>query len=175
MPIQQDVLINWSPQETRVAIVENGAVQELHVERALELEFARHCAVHDAGGTVVQETMLFDAAADRVRAARSKEGSHDYRYFPEPDLPPLVLSEAFVQGIQYALPEFPAARRARYASSFGLGAADVEVLTATRAVGDWFEAVVARCGDVLLHRFRIRCVASREPARVRAEAAVQAR
>ena len=118
-----------------------------NVERALELEFARHCAVHDAGGTVVQETMLFDAAADRVRAARSKEGSHDYRYFPEPDLPPLVLSEAFVQGIQYALPEFPASRRARYACAFGLGAADVEVLTATRAVGDWFEAVVARCGD----------------------------
>ncbi|NBW65920.1 Asp-tRNA(Asn)/Glu-tRNA(Gln) amidotransferase subunit GatB [bacterium] len=118
-----------------------------NVERALELEFARHCAVHDAGGTVIQQTMLFDAAADQVRAARSKEGSHDYRYFPEPDLPPLVLSESFVQGIKDALPEFPSSRRARYTSSFGLAAGDVEVLTATRAVGDWFEAVVARCGD----------------------------
>jgi aspartyl-tRNA(Asn)/glutamyl-tRNA(Gln) amidotransferase subunit B len=118
-----------------------------NVERALELEFARHCAVHDAGGTVVQQTMLFDAAADEVRAARSKEGSHDYRYFPEPDLPPLVLTDAFVAASKVALPEFPSSRRARYQSSFGLATADVEVLTATRDVGDWFEAVVARCGD----------------------------
>jgi aspartyl-tRNA(Asn)/glutamyl-tRNA(Gln) amidotransferase subunit B len=118
-----------------------------NVERALEFEFARHCAVYDAGGTIVQQTMLFDAHKNEVRGARSKEGSHDYRYFPEPDLPPLVLDPAWVQGIRYALPEFPAARRARYASSHGLAETDAAVLTATRAVGDYFEKVVTVAGD----------------------------
>jgi aspartyl-tRNA(Asn)/glutamyl-tRNA(Gln) amidotransferase subunit B len=118
-----------------------------NVAKALELEFARHCAVYDAGGTIQQQTMLFDAARGEVRPARSKEGSHDYRYFPEPDLPPLVLTTAFVQGVRYGLPEFPAARRARFASTYALGAADAEVLTASRAVGDYFEEVVKAAGD----------------------------
>ncbi len=118
-----------------------------NVERALELEFARHCAVHDAGGTIVQQTMLFDAAKDEVRGARSKEGSHDYRYFPEPDLPPLVLAPGFVDRIRAALPELPAARRARFVSALGLAATDAEVLTAERAVGDYFEQVVQTSGD----------------------------
>jgi aspartyl-tRNA(Asn)/glutamyl-tRNA(Gln) amidotransferase subunit B len=82
-----------------------------------------------------------------VRPARSKEGSHDYRYFPEPDLPPLVLTGAWIQGVRYGLPELPAARRARYASSYALGAADAEVLTASRAVGDYFEKVASTSGD----------------------------
>lgn len=118
-----------------------------NVERALEIEFARHCALYEAGGTIVQQTMLFDAHRNEVRAARSKEGSHDYRYFPEPDLPPLVLTIPYIQGVRYALPEFPAARRARYASSFALGEGDVDVLTATREVGDYFEKVAAAAGD----------------------------
>jgi aspartyl-tRNA(Asn)/glutamyl-tRNA(Gln) amidotransferase subunit B len=118
-----------------------------NVERALEIEFARHCAVHEAGGTIVQQTMLFDAHRNEVRPARSKEGSHDYRYFPEPDLPPLVLTGAWIQGVRYGLPELPAARRARYASSYALGAADAEVLTASRAVGDYFEKVASTSGD----------------------------
>jgi aspartyl-tRNA(Asn)/glutamyl-tRNA(Gln) amidotransferase subunit B len=118
-----------------------------NVERALELEFARHRAVHEAGGTIVQQTMLFDAHKNEVRGARSKEGSHDYRYFPEPDLPPLVLTPAWIQGVRYGLPEFPAARRARYASSYALGESDAEVLTASRAVGDYFEKVASSAGD----------------------------
>jgi aspartyl-tRNA(Asn)/glutamyl-tRNA(Gln) amidotransferase subunit B len=118
-----------------------------NVERALEIEYARHCAVHDAGGTIVQQTMLFDAHKNDVRGARSKEGSHDYRYFPEPDLPPLVLTSAWIQGVRYGLPEFPAARRARYAASYSLGVADAEVLTASRAVGDYFEKVASAAGD----------------------------
>ena len=118
-----------------------------NVERALEFEFARHCAAYDAGSAVVQQTMLFDAHKNEVRAARSKEESHDYRYFPEPDLPPLVLVPAWIQGVKYGLPEFPAARRARYTSAYALSALDADVLTASRAVGDYFERVASAAGD----------------------------
>ncbi len=121
-----------------------------NVERALEIEYARHCAVHESGGTIVQQTMLFDAHKNEVRGARSKEASHDYRYFPEPDLPPLVLAEAWIEGVRSTLPEFPAARRARYQSAFVLSDADAEVLTASRAVGDYFEKVAAAAGDAKL-------------------------
>ena len=117
-----------------------------NVARALEIEFARHTASYEAGGTVTQQTMLFDAETDTVRPARSKEESHDYRYFPEPDLPPLELSEAWLQGVRYALPEFPAARRQRFMASWSLTAAEADVLTAQREVGDYFEAV-ARAAD----------------------------
>ena len=118
-----------------------------NVAKALELEFARHCATHDARGTIHQQTMLFDAAAGEVRPARSKEESHDYRYFPEPDLPPLVLTAAYIEGAKSSLPEFPAARRARFASALGLSPADAEVLSASRAVGDYFEEVVKSALD----------------------------
>ncbi len=118
-----------------------------NVERALELEYARHCAVYDAGGTIVQQTMLFDAHKNEVRGARSKEGSHDYRYFPEPDLPPLVLATAWIQGIRYGLPEFPAARRTRFAKDLALSETDAAVLAASRGLGDYFEKVVAASGD----------------------------
>ena len=118
-----------------------------NVEKALELEFARHCATYDAGGEIHQQTMLYDGNRNAVRAARSKEGSHDYRYFPEPDLPPLVLSAAYVQAIKGVLPELPAARRVRFVTSFGLGAADAEVLAASREVGDYFEEAVRTSGD----------------------------
>ena len=92
-----------------------------NVEKALELEFRRHVATYEAGGTIAQQTMLFDAAAQEVRAARSKEGSHDYRYFPEPDLPPLVLTPEWIGAQRDALPELPAARRARWVASHALG------------------------------------------------------
>jgi aspartyl-tRNA(Asn)/glutamyl-tRNA(Gln) amidotransferase subunit B len=118
-----------------------------NVERALELEFARHVSVHESGGTIVQQTMLFDAHKNEVRGARSKEGSHDYRYFPEPDLPPLVLTPAWLQGVRYGLPEFPAARRARYTKDLGLSETDAAVLTASRTLGDYFEKVAAASGD----------------------------
>jgi aspartyl-tRNA(Asn)/glutamyl-tRNA(Gln) amidotransferase subunit B len=117
------------------------------VEKALEVEFARHVAVLEAGGRIEQMTLLWDAQAGVTRPARSKEGSHDYRYFPEPDLPPLVLSEAEIDGHRAALPELPAARRLRFREAFGLNAADAEVLTATRSLAEYFEAVASTCGD----------------------------
>ena len=118
-----------------------------NVERALEIEFARHVATYEAGGSIAQQTMLFDAAKQEVRPARSKEGSHDYRYFPEPDLPPLVLDAAWLEAQRAALPELPTARRARWVSSLGIAAADAEVLTADSAVAEYFEAVAAAAGE----------------------------
>ncbi len=117
------------------------------VERALVAEFLRQCAVVDAGGKIEQQTMLWDGTAEQVRPARSKEGSHDYRYFPEPDLPPLKLDAAFIAGIRDSLPELPAARRARYASAFGLGEYDLEVLTANPRVAEYFERAASASGD----------------------------
>ncbi|HKO16395.1 MAG TPA: Asp-tRNA(Asn)/Glu-tRNA(Gln) amidotransferase subunit GatB [Gemmatimonadaceae bacterium] len=117
------------------------------VERALEAEFARQCAILDAGGVVEQQTMLWDGAAGQVRPARTKEGSHDYRYFPEPDLPPLVLRGDWIEQVRAHLPELPAARRARFRAAYGLGDYDVEVLTATPRIGEYFEQVARRYGD----------------------------
>ncbi|MDH5235760.1 MAG: Asp-tRNA(Asn)/Glu-tRNA(Gln) amidotransferase subunit GatB [Gemmatimonadota bacterium] len=117
-----------------------------NVEKALELEFARHVATYEAGGSIAQQTMLFDAAKQQVRPARVKEGSHDYRYFPEPDLPPLVITREWLEAQRAALPELPAARRARWIAGFGVAPADAEVLTADAAVAEYFEAV-ARAGD----------------------------
>jgi aspartyl-tRNA(Asn)/glutamyl-tRNA(Gln) amidotransferase subunit B len=118
-----------------------------NVERALGREFARHVTLYEAGGSVTQETMLFDAATGAVRAARSKEGSHDYRYFPEPDLPPLVLDRAWIEAQRAALPEPPAARRVRFAQAHGLSAAETEALTASRGTAEYFEAAAAASGD----------------------------
>ena len=90
------------------------------VERAIEAEFVRQCTLLDAGGTVVQQTMLWDAQRNEVRPARAKEGSHDYRYFPEPDLPPLVLTGEWITSRRNALPELPAPRRMRLQGAYGL-------------------------------------------------------
>jgi aspartyl-tRNA(Asn)/glutamyl-tRNA(Gln) amidotransferase subunit B len=117
------------------------------VERALEVEFARQCAVLDAGGKVEQQTMLWDAGAQQVRPARAKEGSHDYRYFPEPDLPPLVIDAAAIAAAQKDLPELPAARRERFAREYQLGEYDVEVLTASSSLAAYFEQVARLHGD----------------------------
>jgi aspartyl-tRNA(Asn)/glutamyl-tRNA(Gln) amidotransferase subunit B len=117
------------------------------VERALEAEFVRQCALVEAGGTVEQQTMLWDGAAGEVRPSRSKEGSHDYRYFPEPDLPPLVLSPGYADRIRGELPEMPEAKRNRYAREFGLAEYDVEVLTANPRVAAYYEAVARAHGD----------------------------
>jgi aspartyl-tRNA(Asn)/glutamyl-tRNA(Gln) amidotransferase subunit B len=138
----------------RVGVTTLGTKTELKnlnsfsaVEKALEVEFARHVQVLEAGGTIEQMTLLWDANQGVTRPARSKEGSHDYRYFPEPDLPPLVLTAADIATHAAALPELPAARRARFRAEFGLNAADAEVLTATRGLAAYFEAVAVQCGD----------------------------
>ena len=117
------------------------------VERALAAEYDRQCALIDAGGRVEQQTMLWDGARGEVRPARSKEGSHDYRYFPEPDLPPLVVTRNRISEIAGALPELPAARRRRMVVEYGIDATDAEVLTAEPALADYFEAVARASTD----------------------------
>ena len=117
------------------------------VERALDAEFARQCAVLDAGGRVEQQTMLWDGVAGEVRPARSKEASHDYRYFPEPDLPPLLLDVAWVERERENLPELPAKRRQRFRDEYGLGEYDTEVLTSSPRLAEYFEQVARASGD----------------------------
>jgi aspartyl-tRNA(Asn)/glutamyl-tRNA(Gln) amidotransferase subunit B len=117
------------------------------VERALEAEFARQCGILDAGGRVQQQTMLWDGATATVRPARKKEESHDYRYFPEPDLLPLVLARKEIDEVRAAMPELPRARQVRFASEYALAPADVDVLTATPELADYYEQVARAHGD----------------------------
>ena len=117
------------------------------VERALEAEFARQVEVLERGGRVEQQTMLWDGARGIVRPARSKEASHDYRYFPEPDLPPLVLSKEWIEEQRKWLPELPAARRARFAKEYAIPAADIEILTSSVALADYYEQAARAHGD----------------------------
>ena len=117
------------------------------VERALEVEFTRQVALLHGGHSVVQQTMLWDATVAEVRPSRTKEGSHDYRYFPEPDLPPLILSVDWIAKMQHDLPELPAARRARFAADYALSTYDVDVLTANPRIAEYYEAVARAHGD----------------------------
>jgi aspartyl-tRNA(Asn)/glutamyl-tRNA(Gln) amidotransferase subunit B len=114
-----------------------------NVARAVEHEIERQTALLESGGRVVQETRSFDATTGTTRAQRSKEEAHDYRYFPEPDLPPLILSAERVEGLRAELPELPWQRRARFASQYGLPAADAQVLTTTRELADYYESAAA--------------------------------
>ncbi|MES2123783.1 MAG: Asp-tRNA(Asn)/Glu-tRNA(Gln) amidotransferase subunit GatB [Gemmatimonadota bacterium] len=113
-----------------------------NVERALESERLRQIALLEAGGRVTQVTLTFNAATGDVKPLRSKEDSHDYRYFPDPDLPPLRLEDSWLAEQRDTLPELPAARTSRYEADFGLSGYDVRVLTQEPAVSDYFEAVV---------------------------------
>ena len=117
------------------------------VERALEVEFARQCAMLERGERVDQQTMLWDANTAQVRPARTKEASHDYRYFPEPDLPPLVLEKRWIDQARRELPELPAARRTRFERDYHLGAYDIDVLTSSPALAEYFEGVASQHGD----------------------------
>jgi aspartyl-tRNA(Asn)/glutamyl-tRNA(Gln) amidotransferase subunit B len=118
-----------------------------NVEKALALEFARQVELLESGGTVQQQTMLFDGAKGEVRPSRTKEGSHDYRYFPEPDLPPLVLAQEFVDRMRKSIPELPEKRRQRFAGEYALGSYDIEVLTSSAELADYFEGVARQSGD----------------------------
>ena len=111
------------------------------VGRAIEYETRRQIELIEAGGTVEQETRLFDAVRGETRSMRSKEEAHDYRYFPDPDLLPLELEEAFIRQIEAQLPELPDAKKTRFVEAYGLSAYDAEVLVAERASADYFEAV----------------------------------
>ena len=118
-----------------------------NVERALEVERGRQQSVLNAGGQVEQVTLLFNAEAGTVKPMRSKEESHDYRYFPDPDLPPLSLETDWIAAVRAELPELPDAKRSRFAAEYGLSAYDAGVLSAERAVADYYELVVAADAD----------------------------
>jgi aspartyl-tRNA(Asn)/glutamyl-tRNA(Gln) amidotransferase subunit B len=118
-----------------------------YVEAALAYEIARQAEILDRGGSVVHETLLWDSGRGEARAMRSKELSHDYRYFPEPDLEALDLDPAWLATIRAELPESPAARAARLRTDYGLPEYDAGVLTTTRPLADWFEAAVAAFDD----------------------------
>ena len=117
------------------------------VERAIDVEFARQCALLERGSPVEQQTLLWDAGTGQVRPSRAKESSHDYRYFPEPDLPPLVLPKQRISRAREHLHETPSARRARFANEYQLGEYDVDVLTASPALADYYEGVARQHGD----------------------------
>ncbi|MPZ18686.1 MAG: Asp-tRNA(Asn)/Glu-tRNA(Gln) amidotransferase subunit GatB [Luteitalea sp.] len=111
------------------------------LQRALEYEVQRQTDAFATGGRIVQETRLFDPASGRTQPMRSKEEAHDYRYFPEPDLPPLVIADAWVERVRARLPELPDQRARRFVSSYGLPEYDARVLTQSMAVADYFERV----------------------------------
>ena len=117
------------------------------VERSVVVEAKRQTAILEAGGEVVQETLLWDERDGTLRSMRSKEESHDYRYFPDPDLPPLRLEPERIRRLKAELPELPARRRLRLTEEHGLDGRDVEVLIASRSLVDYFEALVAVVGE----------------------------
>jgi aspartyl-tRNA(Asn)/glutamyl-tRNA(Gln) amidotransferase subunit B len=112
------------------------------VGKALAYEIERQTRLAEAGGRIAQETRLWEADSGETRPMRSKEEAHDYRYFPEPDLPPVVPDEAWLRSLAAELPEAPLARRDRFVASYGLSSYDADVLTSERGLADYFEAAV---------------------------------
>ncbi|MGE4553710.1 MAG: Asp-tRNA(Asn)/Glu-tRNA(Gln) amidotransferase subunit GatB, partial [Desulfovibrionaceae bacterium] len=119
-----------------------------NIQKAIDYEIQRQIDLVEDGGVVVQQTRLFNPDKGVTAPMREKEEAHDYRYYPDPDLVPMVVEDAWVEGLRAGLPELPAARKARFAADFGLSETDAEVLTAERAVADFFEgAAQAFAGD----------------------------
>jgi aspartyl-tRNA(Asn)/glutamyl-tRNA(Gln) amidotransferase subunit B len=116
------------------------------VEKAIHHEVARQIDLIESGGKVVQETRLYDSDKDETRSMRSKEEANDYRYFPDPDLLPVEIDEAFVASVRTTLPELPDEKAARFARDFGLSVYDAGVLSASREMGEYYETVVATLG-----------------------------
>jgi len=116
------------------------------VEKAIQYEIARQIELIEGGGKVVQETRLYDSDKNETRSMRSKEEANDYRYFPDPDLLPVEIDDAFIDTVRGSLPELPDEKAARFAREFGLSAYDAGVLSASREMGAYFEAVVAALG-----------------------------
>jgi aspartyl-tRNA(Asn)/glutamyl-tRNA(Gln) amidotransferase subunit B len=109
------------------------------VKQAIEYEIKRQAGVLDKGERVIQESRLWDVTENKTKSMRSKEEAHDYRYFPEPDLVPIILDPAYVQKLKVELPELPGAKRARFETDFGLTPYDAGVLTSEQELGQWFE------------------------------------
>jgi aspartyl-tRNA(Asn)/glutamyl-tRNA(Gln) amidotransferase subunit B len=116
------------------------------VEKAINYEIERQIELIESGGKVVQETRLYDPDKGETRSMRSKEEANDYRYFPDPDLLPVVLEESFIASIKAALPELPDEKAARFVRDYGLSEYDAGVLTASRELGAFYEDVVQRVG-----------------------------
>ncbi|HJQ10735.1 MAG TPA: Asp-tRNA(Asn)/Glu-tRNA(Gln) amidotransferase subunit GatB [Gemmatimonadaceae bacterium] len=117
------------------------------VERALEAEYERQSALLDSGAKVEQQTLLWDAARETVRPSRTKEGSHDYRYFPEPDLRPLLLDQSWINDAKENLPELPDARKKRLVEEHSIAVAEAEQLTASPALAEYYEGVARASKD----------------------------
>ena len=128
------------PPGTRCEIKNMNSVR--FVQQAIEYEAKRQIRVLEEGGSIEQETLLFDTGSGKTRSMRSKEEAHDYRYFPDPDLLPIVLDPAWVEEMKAALPELPDARKSRFAEAFGLSAYDAGVLVAEKETADFYEAVI---------------------------------
>ena len=120
------------------------------VEKAINYEVQRQKDVLEDGGRIVQETRLYDADKDETRSMRSKEVANDYRYFPEPDLLPIEIDDAYIEAIRATLPELPDRRAARFVSDYGLSEYDAGVLVATREMADYFETTATLSGDAKL-------------------------
>jgi aspartyl-tRNA(Asn)/glutamyl-tRNA(Gln) amidotransferase subunit B len=114
------------------------------VERAMEYEIERQIDILEDGGKIVQETRLYDSDKHETRSMRSKEEAHDYRYFPDPDLPPMVLDDSFIEEIRASLPELPEARKQRFETELGLSPEDASMLTSTRETANYFEQTLAQ-------------------------------
>jgi aspartyl-tRNA(Asn)/glutamyl-tRNA(Gln) amidotransferase subunit B len=117
------------------------------IEKAINYEVARQIEIIEGGGTIRQETRLFDPDKGETRTLRTKEEANDYRYFPDPDLLPVVLEESFIEEVRKTLPELPDEKAARYQRDFGLSEYDAAVLTTSRAMGAYYENVVALLKD----------------------------
>lgn len=117
------------------------------IKQAIEYEVERQAELIDDGGKVVQETRLFDADAGTTRSMRGKEEAHDYRYFPDPDLVPLVVSDEWIEAVRSVLPELPEAKLMRYQEELGLPGYDAGVIAAEREVADYFDALVTLHGN----------------------------
>ncbi|MGI9166758.1 MAG: Asp-tRNA(Asn)/Glu-tRNA(Gln) amidotransferase subunit GatB [Pyrinomonadaceae bacterium] len=117
------------------------------MQRGIEFEVTRQIGVLESGGQLRQETRLWDERAMETRVMRSKEEAHDYRYFPEPDLPPLVVSPEFIEKVRASMPELPEARRQRFMEQYGLSFADASQLTSERSLADYFEAAAKTSGN----------------------------
>ena len=120
------------------------------VERAINIEVARQIDIIEEGGEVVQETRLFDAEKDETRSMRSKEEANDYRYFPDPDLLPVRISDEFIEEIRATLPELPEAKKQRFIEDFELSDYDAEVMTSSRPLSDYYETVATQSGEAKL-------------------------
>jgi aspartyl-tRNA(Asn)/glutamyl-tRNA(Gln) amidotransferase subunit B len=113
------------------------------IEKAINFEVERQIELIEDGGEVKQETRLYDSDKDETRSMRSKEEANDYRYFPDPDLLPVEISEEYIEAARATMPELPVAKQSRFVDEYGLKGGDAEILTASRALADYFEAVVA--------------------------------